>query len=334
MKIAKASSDVHQHAGDEDPEAHRQRLRRERPRVVRGVAILALELDEPAEGQPVERVHGLALRAQDLGPRREADPELEDAHVGEARGHEMAELVDDHEDAEDQDEQDDRDDRLREPRHAPAPTGPVAKAARTARSSSTSSFDVGCLVAIGAEPGHGGLQQRRDARERQRSVEEAGDRHLVGGDERRGRPRTLAPRLTGDAQRREPVLVRRAEVEPRDRHEVGGRGGRRVAARIRQGVLDRESHVRGTQLGLEGAVAEADGGVDDALRVDDDLDRVVADIVQPVRLDDLQALVRERRGVDGDLRAHRPGRMPERLLRGDGRERRRDSRRGTVRRTR
>ena len=73
---------------------------------------------------------------------------------------------------------------------------------------------------------------------------------------------------------------------------------------IGQGVLDRESHVGGAQLGLEGAVAEADGGVDDALRMDDDLDRVVLDIVQPVCLDDLQALVRERRGVDGDLRAH------------------------------
>ncbi len=85
---------VHQHAGDEDPEANRQRLRGERARVVGGIAVLALELDEPAERQPVERVEGLALRAQDLRPRREADPELEDAHVrrgarsrsGRARG--------------------------------------------------------------------------------------------------------------------------------------------------------------------------------------------------------------------------------------------------------
>ena len=55
--------------------------------------------------------------------------------------------------------------------------------------------------------------------------------------------------------------------------------------------------------------------MDDALRMDDDLDRVVVDIVQPVRLDDLQALVRERRRVDRDLRAHRPGRVAEGLLR-------------------
>ncbi len=64
-------------------------------------------------------------------------------------------------------------------------------------------------------------------------------------------------------------------------------------------------------MGLQGAVDEPDGGVDDALRVDDHLDRLVRDIVQPVRFDDLQALVRERRRVDGDLVAHRPGRVTQ-----------------------
>src|SRR5215210_9082298 len=34
-------------------------------------------------------------------------------------------------------------------------------------------------------------------------------------------------------------------------------------------------------------------------------------------LDQLEALVRERRGVDRDLRAHRPGRVGQSLLRGD-----------------
>ena len=42
---------------------------------------------------------------------------------------------------------------------------------------------------------------------------------------------------------------------------------------------------------------------------------VVADIVQPVRLDHLQALVGERRGIDRDLGAHRPGRVAEGLRR-------------------
>ena len=40
---------------------------------------------------------------------------------------------------------------------------------------------------------------------------------------------------------------------------------------------------------------------------------LVGHIVQPVRLDDLQALVHERRRVDGDLGAHRPGRVRQRV---------------------
>ena len=117
------------------------------------------------------------------------------------------------------------------------------------------------------------------------------------------------------------------------RDEVDGGGRRRPAVGVGQGVLDGKSHIRGAQLGLEGAVDEPDGGVNDALRVDHHLDRVVVDIVQPVRLDHLQALVRERRRVDRDLRAHRPRRVAEGLLRADRGEVRR-ARRGTGRRTR
>ena len=100
----------------------------------------------------------------------------------------------------------------------------------------------------------------------------------------------------------------------------GGGGRRRPAVGIGQRVLDGKSHVGGAQLGLQRTVHEADGRVDDALRVDDHLDGVIADIVQPVCLDDLQALVGERRRVDGDLGAHRPGRMAEGLGRGDRRD--------------
>ena len=194
-----------------------------------------------------------------------------------------------------------------------APNAVVAKAARTSRSSATSVVDVRVGAAGRAEALDGGLEQARDAGEVERPVEEAGDGDLVGGDQggRRARPETAG--LAGDAQGRETRLVGRSEVEPAGGDEVGRRGRRWPAVGIGQRVLDRKSHVRGAQLGLEGAVHEPDGGVDDALRVDDHLDRVVVDIVQPVRLDDLQALVGERGGVDRDLGAHRPGRVAERL---------------------
>ena len=50
--------------------------------------------------------------------------------------------------------------------------------------------------------------------------------------------------------------------------------------------------------------------------VHDDLDLVVADPEEFVGLDDLEALVHQRAGVDGDLRAHLPGRMGQGI--GDG----------------
>ena len=70
--------------------------RGQRPRVVAIVAVLALELDEATDRQPVQRVEGLALGPEDLRPRREPDPELEDADAGQPGGDEVTELVDEH----------------------------------------------------------------------------------------------------------------------------------------------------------------------------------------------------------------------------------------------
>ena len=108
MKIRNARSEVHHHAGDEDDQLGRQRCADERARVAAVVAVLALEPDEAADRQPVQRVERLAVRAEDLRPGREADPELEDPDAGEAGGDEVAELVDEDEDAEDDEEEDDR----------------------------------------------------------------------------------------------------------------------------------------------------------------------------------------------------------------------------------
>ena len=64
-------------------------------------------------------------------------------------------------------------------------------------------------------------------------------------------------------------------------------------------------------------VAEADERMDDGRRMHDDLDPLVVEPEEVVRLDQLEALVRERRRVDRDLRPHRPRRMREGLLHGD-----------------
>ena len=57
--------------------------------------------------------------------------------------------------------------------------------------------------------------------------------------------------------------------------------------------------------------------MDDRLRVHDDVDALVRRPEQVVGLDQLEALVHQRRRVDRDLAAHRPGRVLERLLDGD-----------------
>ena len=63
------------------------------------------------------------------------------------------------------------------------------------------------------------------------------------------------------------------------------------------------------------AVGELDHRVDDRLRVHDHLDLVVGDAEQLVGLDHLEALVHQRADESiGDLRAHRPRRMGQRLV--------------------
>ena len=195
-------------------------------------------------------------------------------------------------------------------------SGPVAKAARTSRVEGDELLDVRIGAgrfrrsASTAASSRRGMPGKPSVPSRNRAT--ATSSAAISAADARG-PATA--RLAGDPERREARLVGRAEVEPAGGDEVGRGGRRRPAIGIGQRVLDGKSHVGGAQLGLEGAVDEPDGGVDDALRVDDDLDRVVVDIVQPVRLDDLQALVGERRRVDRDLGAHRPGRVAQRLRR-------------------
>ena len=95
-----------------------------------------------------------------------------------------------------------------------------------------------------------------------------------------------------------------------------------------QGVPDGQAHVGHGQLGDGGAVGVGDHRVHDRLRVDHHVDLVVADAdavlpgrraEQLVGLDDLEALVHERRRVDGDLRAHDPGGVGQGVVDGDRR---------------
>ncbi|CAL2071510.1 hypothetical protein GPN2_22132 [Streptomyces murinus] len=166
------------------------------------------------------------------------------------------------------------------------------------------------------DPGDG----LHDPVEGQRAVQESLDALLVGGIEhRRGRPRELSD-MPGQIHRGEGLIVQREELP-------GGRlapveGGRCVRNPFGPAETDgdRAPHVGRRGLGDRRAVGELDHRVDVRLRVHDHLDAVERDVVQQMRLDDLQALVDQGRGVDRDHRAHRPGGVGEGVLDGDVRE--------------
>ena len=99
--------------------------------------------------------------------------------------------------------------------------------------------------------------------------------------------------------------------------EVEWRHRRRPPLRMGEGVLDGHLHVRLPDLRLHRAVDELDHGVDDALGVDHDVDSVVADPEEDVRLDHLEALVYQGGRIDGDPPTHRPRWVAESLGRCD-----------------
>ena len=160
-----------------------------------------------------------------------------------------------------------------------------------------------------------------DVEEVDGALEEGADGDLIGRVEDAGHRAAHLAGLIGEAQSLERVGVRLLEGQVLELPEVEALEVGRLARRIRQGVLDWQLHVRAAELRDDGAVAELDHRVDDALRVDDDLDLVIVDTVEPLRLDDLKALVDERGRVDRDLLPHIPRRMREdlRLRRADER---------------
>ena len=157
-----------------------------------------------------------------------------------------------------------------------------------------------------------------DAGERQAAVEERVDGDLVGGveDARRGAAGAARPRGTGRRHGNASWSTSSKVSEP-----SSARFSRRVGSGMMSGwckrVGDRDPHVGQAEVRELRAVGGLDQRVDDRLRVHDDVDAVVGDAEEVVGLHDLEALVHQRGRVDGDLAAHRPRRVVERLLDGD-----------------
>ena len=189
-----------------------------------------------------------------------------------------------------------------------------------ARGESVSFENVGDILDVPGAPlhhvrDHGGNAQPRDP-----PPEKGLDCDLVGGAESRRSAAAGPARRIGEAEARESLEIRGLEGERPEAGPIDGTEGLVEPVRRAERQTDREPHVGLRQLGDGRAVRELDHPVHDGLGVHDDVDTVEVDAEQLVRLDDLQALVHERRRVDGDLGAHGPRRVLQRVGDGDALE--------------
>ena len=136
-------------------------------------------------------------------------------------------------------------------------------------------------------------RRRRMSRKPTRPLQECGHGDLVRRVEgAREGPAALAG-LAREGEQRERVGVGCLECE-REPGELERRDGRRRALGVVEGVRDRDSHVGVAGVRECGAVAESYERVHDRVRMHDNLDPLVRDSEEPVRLDQLQPLVRKR----------------------------------------
>ena len=75
---------------------------------------------------------------------------------------------------------------------------------------------------------------------------------------------------------------------------------------IAQGVLDRQSHIRAAHLCDDRMILILDHRVNDALAVQNDIDLVIGQIEEVMRLDHLKAFIHHRRTVNRNAPAHVP----------------------------
>ena len=145
---------------------------------------------------------------------------------------------------------------------------------------------------------HDGLHALGDAQVAALLRQKRRHRHLVGGVHDARQRSANAAGVAGKFQAAERVGVGRGELQASQLGEIQGLDGRFPALRIAERELDGNAHIGGAQMRLHAAVGELHHGVDGALRLDDHADLVVGHVEQMMRLNDLQALIHKRGGVD------------------------------------
>ena len=139
------------------------------------------------------------------------------------------------------------------------------------------------------------------------------DSDLVGCVKNRGQGATAGTRAAGEIERGKVGAARCFKFEFRQGLEIERAQATLEALWPSERILDGEAHVGPAELGEHRAVGEFDHRVDDALWMNHDVDAFHADAKKPASFDHFQAFVEQGCRVDGDLRAHFPGRVLEGL---------------------
>ncbi len=115
--------------------------------------------------------------------------------------------------------------------------------------------------------------------------------------------------------------IQRGKIRAPGSLEIKARKGRKIErlervrnpVRPRHRIMNWKAHVGARQLREHGSIDKLHHRMHHALRVDDDIDARHFHIEKPPGLDHLEPFVEQRGGVYGDLRAHVPRRVLQRL---------------------
>jgi hypothetical protein len=143
-------------------------------------------------------------------------------------------------------------------------------------------------------------------KEREPAREERLDRHFVGGVVNGRRATSGLHGLLRQLEQGEAVAVDRPKLEREHPREVQRRHGPGMPVGIQERMLDGEGHRRRAQLGEQRSIAKFHQPVHNALGVHDRVALFRLQTEEPLGLDELEPLVRQRGGVDRDLGSHGP----------------------------
>src|SRR5262245_48001507 len=112
---------------------------------------------------------------------------------------------------------------------------------------------------------HGGLNDSWDGEKGYEAIEKSLYGDFIGSVQHRRHRPAHSGRLKGQAQAREPLWIGRIKMQRLHFEEIKRWQGIGEAVRIRQGIGNRDTHVRDAELGQDGAVVKFHHGMDDTL---------------------------------------------------------------------